>query len=215
MSGRPAARVGDATEHGTPLGEGPGSDNVIIGGDKAWRGKKKEDEETALDKIQEQMEHVKGVLEVYNSARELFKKQDPLDPNDPDYQQKLEERKEEELKNIEEFGKALYEEIKDLVSMIHPEEADKHACESPSEHGEGEVEDGSDNVFINGLPACRKGDHVTEEAGGEDEIAEGCDSVLIGDENKVLELAEKIGGLADFVKTIKETFTSDDKNKSP
>lgn len=39
--GQPAARVGDLTSHGTPLGPGPGSANVLIGGVPAWR--------TALD----------------------------------------------------------------------------------------------------------------------------------------------------------------------
>lgn len=33
----PAARVGDTTSHGTPLGPGPGSVNVLIGGMPAWR----------------------------------------------------------------------------------------------------------------------------------------------------------------------------------
>ncbi|MDD4767597.1 MAG: PAAR domain-containing protein [Desulfotomaculaceae bacterium] len=33
----PAARVGDVTSHGTPLGPGPGSVNVLIGGKPAWR----------------------------------------------------------------------------------------------------------------------------------------------------------------------------------
>ena len=32
-----AARVGDFTSHGTPLGPGPGSINVLIGGQPAWR----------------------------------------------------------------------------------------------------------------------------------------------------------------------------------
>ena len=32
-----AARVGDQTSHGTPLGPGPGSLNVLIGGMPAWR----------------------------------------------------------------------------------------------------------------------------------------------------------------------------------
>lgn len=35
--GQPAARVGDMTSHGTPLGPGPGSFNVFIGGVPAWR----------------------------------------------------------------------------------------------------------------------------------------------------------------------------------
>jgi uncharacterized Zn-binding protein involved in type VI secretion len=32
-----AARLGDATGHGSPLGPGPGSVNVLIGGKPAWR----------------------------------------------------------------------------------------------------------------------------------------------------------------------------------
>jgi len=32
-----AARIGDMTGHGTPLGPGPGSSNVLIGGMPAWR----------------------------------------------------------------------------------------------------------------------------------------------------------------------------------
>lgn len=35
--GQPAARVGDMTGHGTPLGPGPGAPNVLIGGRPAWR----------------------------------------------------------------------------------------------------------------------------------------------------------------------------------
>lgn len=33
----PAARIADLTSHGTPLGPGPGSMNVLIGGMPAWR----------------------------------------------------------------------------------------------------------------------------------------------------------------------------------
>lgn len=35
--GQPAARVGDMTSHGTPLGLGPGCLSVLIGGLPAWR----------------------------------------------------------------------------------------------------------------------------------------------------------------------------------
>lgn len=34
---RPAARLGDATSHGTPLGPGPGCPTVLIAGRPAWR----------------------------------------------------------------------------------------------------------------------------------------------------------------------------------
>lgn len=35
--GTAAARLGDMTSHGTPLGPGPASHNVLIGGQPAWR----------------------------------------------------------------------------------------------------------------------------------------------------------------------------------
>ena len=35
--GAPAARLGDPTAHGTPLGPGPGAPIVLIGGVPAWR----------------------------------------------------------------------------------------------------------------------------------------------------------------------------------
>ena len=35
--GQPAARVGDQTGHGTPLGPGPGCSTVMIGGTPSWR----------------------------------------------------------------------------------------------------------------------------------------------------------------------------------
>lgn len=35
--GQPAARIGDTTSHGTPLGPGPGCPTVLILGQPAWR----------------------------------------------------------------------------------------------------------------------------------------------------------------------------------
>jgi uncharacterized Zn-binding protein involved in type VI secretion len=35
--GQPAARLGDTTSHGTPLGPGPGCPTVLIVGQPAWR----------------------------------------------------------------------------------------------------------------------------------------------------------------------------------
>ena len=35
--GQPAARLGDLTSHGTPLGPGPGCPTVMIAGQSAWR----------------------------------------------------------------------------------------------------------------------------------------------------------------------------------
>jgi uncharacterized Zn-binding protein involved in type VI secretion len=95
----PAARVGDMTSHGTPLGPGPGSPNVLIGGMPAWRGT-----------------------------------------------------------------------------------ADLHNCplsSGPVPHVGGVVMAGSLTVFINGLPAARQGDIITE-IGPPNTIIMGCPTVLIG-----------------------------------
>lgn len=35
--GQAAARIGDSTSHGTPLGPGPGCPTVLIAGQPAWR----------------------------------------------------------------------------------------------------------------------------------------------------------------------------------
>jgi len=93
-----AARVGDMTSHGTPLGPGPGSPNVLIGGMPAWR-----------------------------------------------------------------VG------------------SDTHACPIivPPPHVGGVVSVGSATVLINGLPAARQGDMVTE-AGPPNAITMGEPTVMIG-----------------------------------
>lgn len=94
-----AARVGDMTSHGSPLGPGPGSPNVLIAGQPAWR--------TTID---------------------------------------------------------------------------IHACplsNGPQPHVGGVVSVGSLTVRINGFPAARQGD-VISEAGGPNAIVMGCPTVLIG-----------------------------------
>ncbi len=60
--------------------------------------------------------------------------------------------------------------------------ADTHTCplsNGPSPHVGGVVTMGSTSVFINGLPAARQGDMITE-VGGPNAISMGCSSVLIG-----------------------------------
>ena len=97
--GQPGARVADQTSHGTPLGPGPGSTNVLIGGMPAWRAA-----------------------------------------------------------------------------------ADFHACPLVTgvvPHVGGVVAMGSTSVFINGLPAARQGDMITESA-PPNSIAMGCQTVMIG-----------------------------------
>lgn len=95
----PAARTGDTTSHGSPLGPGPGSATVMIGGMPAWRAT-----------------------------------------------------------------------------------TDFHACPLVSgtvPHVGGVVAMGSLTVFIEGLPAARQGDMITE-SGPPNTIALGCPTVMIG-----------------------------------
>ena len=62
---------------------------------------------------------------------------------------------------------------------------DMHLCPLPCPlppHGPGVVTQGSKSVFINNLPATRMGDRVFEACGGEDPIAAGEPTVIIGDQ---------------------------------
>ena len=95
-----AARIGDMTNHGTPLGPGPGSPNVLIGGMPAWR------------------------------ATTDFH----------------------------------------TCPLLNPD---------GSPHVGGIVTNGSTTVFINGFPAVRQGDIITE-TGPPNTIVTGCSTVLIG-----------------------------------
>ncbi len=56
-----AARVGDLTGHGTPLGPGPGSPTVLIGGQPAWCA---EVDEHACPLMNGPAPHVGGVVAV-------------------------------------------------------------------------------------------------------------------------------------------------------
>ncbi|MBE9068782.1 PAAR domain-containing protein [Leptolyngbya cf. ectocarpi LEGE 11479] len=62
--------------------------------------------------------------------------------------------------------------------------ADIHACAQPSSpvtvDGPGFVTTGSTTVMINGLPACRQGDTITEILGPPNVIDMGCPTVKIG-----------------------------------
>jgi uncharacterized Zn-binding protein involved in type VI secretion len=60
---------------------------------------------------------------------------------------------------------------------------DNHSCplwSGLTPHGSGAVAVGSMSVFIGGQPAARVGDAVIEPCGGQDPVAVGAFSVLIG-----------------------------------
>lgn len=63
--GQPAARVGDATSHGTPLGPGPGCATVFIVGRPAWRANA---DTHACPLVDGQQPHVGGVVVAASST---------------------------------------------------------------------------------------------------------------------------------------------------
>jgi uncharacterized Zn-binding protein involved in type VI secretion len=63
--GQPAARVGDLTSHGTPLGPGPGCPTVLIGGRPAWRAIA---DMHACPRFDRAIPHAEGVVAVGSSS---------------------------------------------------------------------------------------------------------------------------------------------------
>jgi len=62
---QPAARVGDMTSHGTPLGPGAGCQTVLIGGLPAWRANV---DRHACPLMQGLQPHVGGVVAVASAT---------------------------------------------------------------------------------------------------------------------------------------------------
>lgn len=159
-----AVRILDLVEHMTPPGltPGPGSPDVLIGFKPAWRAvgaagaagikalKKSTDE--AIDKAEKATQAASGT---------------PAQAG---------------LKTTEETLKATTATANASAFAGMAGGADTHACIKPlpvPPHGPGMVLDGSTTVFINNLPATRKGDHVTEPVGPPNEIKMGDPTVLI------------------------------------
>lgn len=147
--GKPAARLMDTVVHKPPgvLMPGPGSTNVIIGGQPAWRG--------------------------LPAGASL--------PEPPPTPEPEEDQTEEEA----EAAAAEQQEAAAEAMMAAGGGADIHICSQPSPvpfcvDGPGFVTTGSTTVMINGLPACRQGDVITEILGPPNAIEMGFPTVLIG-----------------------------------
>jgi uncharacterized Zn-binding protein involved in type VI secretion len=162
---RPAARLSDPTEHGTPLFPGTGSMDVLIGFLPAWRGVPagaaqalQEKKKTADIALRVAKNAVKAALATGSGVAAA-------------------EAAEETLKW--ELAAKLGSEFTALAAG-----ADIHFCPvlaPPQPHGTGVVVDGCQTVLINKLPACRMGDSVLEALGKTNKIAFGCPTILIGD----------------------------------
>lgn len=162
--GKPAARIGDATAHGTPLSPGPGSPNVLIGYKNAWRGIPL----AAAGPLMAAQSAAKAAM----TAAETATKAASGTPAGP-----AAYAAEQALKTS--LAASMGAAMSSFGGM-----SDIHICPVPvpvPPHGPGVVIDGSPTVLINNMPACRQGDTVLEALGGPDKIIMGCTSVLIGD----------------------------------
>ncbi|MDJ0535260.1 MAG: PAAR domain-containing protein [Xenococcaceae cyanobacterium MO_207.B15] len=150
MPGRPAARLGDMTAHGSPLSPGPGSPNVLIGKKPAWRGLPIASVGQLLQSAQNAAESAIGVVRAINEI--------------------------ERAKHIKDIA----EEASSMVKIMGSTDQHAcPIMKGPVADGNGVVIDGSLTVLINGLPACRMGDTI-QEITSVNKIAMGEPTVLIG-----------------------------------
>jgi hypothetical protein len=165
MPGKPAARVFDETAHGFPLfPPGPGSPDVFIGFQQAWRGVP-----LAASAALEVSETAAQTAMTTAEAATAAAAGTPAGPAAYTAEQALKS----------ELEISMSAEMESFAGM-----ADIHICEMLVPlpiHGPGVVIDGSPTVLINNMPACRLGDTVLEALGGPDPIVTGCYTVLIGD----------------------------------
>jgi uncharacterized Zn-binding protein involved in type VI secretion len=158
--GRPAARIGDPVAHPSPevLTPGLGSPNVFIGKKPAWRGVGGA-QGGQLQKDKSASDNVIQKAELANKA------------SGGALQTELDDIKDEQQKEMS-------------AKIMALAGVDKHICATlvppPIPHGPGVITDGSKTVMINGMPACRQGDTVTEAIGPPNKVLEGLPTVLIG-----------------------------------
>ncbi len=150
MPGRPAARLGDMTAHGSPLSPGLASPNVLIGKKPAWRGLPIASVGKLLESAKNAADSVLGVTRAINEL--------------------------ERAKHLKELA----EEASSMVKiMASADQHACPVVKVYVADGNGVVIDGSQTVLINGLPACRMGDTI-QEITSVNKIAMGEPTVLIG-----------------------------------
>lgn len=163
---KPAARVLDPVVHPLPpvLQPGPGSFNVIIAMQPAWRG--------VPAAVAAGLQAAKQVSDTVIKAAEAATLAAAGTPGAP------------AAKATEEATKTAAGQAMGAAISLAAAGADIHVCATLlplPPHGPGVVIDGSPTVLINGLHACRMGDTILEALGPPNKIAMGCPTVLIGD----------------------------------
>ncbi|NJL64664.1 MAG: hypothetical protein HC903_26175 [Methylacidiphilales bacterium] len=160
MAGKPAARVGDMTAHGSPLSIGPGSMNVMIGKKPAWRGISAAQAALLAQTFAKGMEDI-GKAQVKMAAASGTPAAPAAATN---------------------LADTVVEAVGNMANLMASFAADIHSCpivKVAVPDGVGVVIDGSQTVLINGLAACRMGDTI-QETTSINKIAVGEFTVMIG-----------------------------------
>lgn len=176
--GRPAARIGDLTAHGTPLCPGPGSANVHIGGASAWRGVP--------------LAAAAGLRAAHRAGSAAVKTAEATTKAAGILTRRAAEAGEQDVKA------AVLASMSALTGGFAGV-SDIHVCPVPTPappHGPGVVINGSATVLINNMPACASECTVLEALGGRDRIARGERTVLIGGTAPLAALCPAIAALA-------------------
>jgi uncharacterized Zn-binding protein involved in type VI secretion len=162
----PAARVGDPVAHPMPpvLGPGPGSMDVLIGNQPAWRG-------MPLAAVAA----IASAKAASDTAVVTAKAATTAAAGTPGAPAALAAETTVEATATSTLTSAL---------TGAGAGADQHVCATPlpiPPHSMGMVITGSMTVLINNLPACRAGDTILECLGPPNTISMGCPTVIIGD----------------------------------
>lgn len=160
MVGKPAARIGDMTAHGSPLAGSPASPNVFIGKRPAWRGI------TVAQAAQLAATIKRGTERIAEAnARVVATSGTPAAGA-----------------AVADFNRTVIDAAAEAASLMSSFTADLHSCPIVKlviPDGAGVVINGSQTVLINSLAACRIGD-IIQETTSVNSIVMGEMTVLIG-----------------------------------
>jgi uncharacterized Zn-binding protein involved in type VI secretion len=159
---KPAARLGDSTAHGAPLGGGTGSLNVLIGNRPAWRAIPI----AAAPGLSAAKQTSKITLQSLKAAR-IAASGTPGAPAAIAAEQA----------GIAAAAASMGAMISGLGGM-----SDISICPVPlpvPPHGPGVVTNGSPTVLVNNMPLARLGDTIVEALGPPNKIVSGATSVMV------------------------------------
>jgi len=160
----PAARFGDPVVHATPptLAGSPGSLDVLIGNQPAWRGLTAAGAAAMAQAVKDMN---KAIAEAPEEVADEVKNDPTKAPQAADM-----------------IAKKIKDALAGLAKTMATLCPDLHACAlpTPNPHGPEVVMNGSQTVLINNFSACRMGD-ILQGAGPTNTIALGFPTVIIGD----------------------------------